>query len=127
MGDQHNLFGRLDYQAHFGSMTTDFTMIRPGAIHLANGGYLLLQVQDLLQDPRSWIKLRRTLKSKQARVEDLGDTVMPFPVVNLQPDAGSQSPNTLRITHLTEASSTAEDRGFDIPLTLEFVALATRA
>lgn len=82
----HNLFGRLDYRQRFGSMTTDFTLIRPGALHHANGGYLVLQAEDLLSDPRSWLKLKRSLRNKQARVEDIGEIVTPLPVVNLIPE-----------------------------------------
>ncbi len=82
----YSIFGRLDYQARFGSMTTDFTLIRPGAIHLANGGYLILQAQDLFTDPRTWIKLKRSLKTQQIRVEDIGDMLVPFPTVTLIPE-----------------------------------------
>lgn len=82
----YNLFGRLDYQPRFGSMTTDFTMIRPGAVHLANGGYLILQAEDLLSDPRSWLKLKRSLRNGQVRVEDIGEMMGPLPVVNLIPE-----------------------------------------
>lgn len=82
----YNLFGRLDYQPRFGSMTTDFTLIRPGALHMANGGYLILQMQDLLTDPRSWIKLKRSLKNKEVRVEDIGEMAPSLPTVNLVPE-----------------------------------------
>ena len=82
----YNLFGRLDYQPRFGAMTTDFTMIRSGALHLANGGYLILQAEDFLSDPRSWLKLKRSLRNKQIRVEDIGETASPLPVVNLIPE-----------------------------------------
>ena len=81
-----NLFGRLDYEPRYGSMTTDFTMIRPGAVHLANGGYLILQAEDLLSDPRSWRKLKQSLRDGQVRVEEIGETAGPFPVVHLIPE-----------------------------------------
>jgi len=83
----YNLFGRLDYEARAGTLTTDFTLIRPGALHLANGGYLILQVQDLLTDPRSWIKLKRSLKCGEAQVEGPGGEVTPLPTVNVIPEA----------------------------------------
>lgn len=82
-----NLFGRLDYQARFGSMMTDFTLIRPGAIHLANGGYLILQAQDALADARCWLKLKHCLKSKEACVGDIAEGLLPLPTVNLIPEA----------------------------------------
>lgn len=82
----HNLVGRIDYEAHFGSLTTDFTHIRPGALHRANGGYIILQLEDVLFDPRAWLMLKRTLKTRELRVEGIGDLVMPFPAVNLTPE-----------------------------------------
>ncbi len=82
----YNLFGRLDYQQRFGGMTTDFTLIRSGALHLANGGYLILQAEDLLSDPRSWLKLKRSLRTKQIRVEDIDQIAAPVPVANLIPE-----------------------------------------
>ena len=83
----YNLFGRLDYQPRLGSLVTDFTQIRPGALHRANGGYLILQALDLLQDPRSWIKLKRSLKSEELRVEDIAAEYTPLPTANLIPEA----------------------------------------
>jgi predicted ATP-dependent protease len=82
----HNLLGRIDYEAHFGSLTTDFTHIRPGALHRANGGYILLQLEDLLFDPRAWLMLKRTLKTRELRVEGIGDLMTPLPAVNLTPE-----------------------------------------
>ena len=80
-----NLFGRIDYVAHFGTLTTDFTQIRPGAVHRANGGYLILQAEELLTDGRAWLMLKRCLKTHEVRVEGLGDLMMPFPAVNVVP------------------------------------------
>ncbi len=82
----HNLLGRIDYEAHFGSLTTDFSHIRPGALHKANGGYLLLQLEDVLFDPRAWLMLKRTLKTRELRVEGIGDLLTPMPAVNLSPE-----------------------------------------
>ncbi|MBE0609654.1 MAG: AAA family ATPase [Dehalococcoidia bacterium] len=82
----HNLLGRIDYEAHFGSFTTDFTHIRPGALHRANGGYLVLQLEDVLFDPRAWLMLKRTLKTRELHVEGVGDLLTPMPAVNLAPE-----------------------------------------
>jgi predicted ATP-dependent protease len=82
-----NLFGRIDYEARFGALTTDFTRIRPGSMHRANGGFLIVQLEDLLSDGRSWLMLKRALKTHEVRVEGIGDLVMPFPAVNLVPEA----------------------------------------
>ncbi len=81
-----NLFGRIDYEARMGALTTDFTRIRPGSAHQANGGYLIIQLEDLLSDGRAWLMLKRALKTHEVRVEGIGDLVMPFPSVNLVPE-----------------------------------------
>jgi lon-related putative ATP-dependent protease len=80
-----NLFGRIDYQVHFGAMTTDFQQIRPGALHLSNGGYLILQLDELLMDARAWIMLKRALKTGEVRVEGIGDGLLQLPMVNMIP------------------------------------------
>ncbi len=82
-----NLFGRIDYQARYGSLTTDFTQVRPGAVHMANGGYLVLQLEELLTDARAWLMLKRALKSREVRVEGVGDLMLPMPTINLVPGA----------------------------------------
>lgn len=67
----YNLFGKVEYKGSFGSMVTDFTMIKPGALHIANGGYLLVQAAELLTNPLSWLMLKRTLKTSALRIENL--------------------------------------------------------
>ena len=64
-----NLFGRIEHRAQFGALVTDFTMIRPGALHRANGGYLVLDARKLLLQPFAWEQLKRALSSEQIRVE----------------------------------------------------------
>jgi len=81
-----NLFGWIDYENRFGSMVTDFTRIHPGAVHRANGGFLILQIQDLLSDGRAWLKLKRTLHAHEAGFDDPADLGIPFPVAGLQPE-----------------------------------------
>ncbi len=66
----HNLFGRTEKEAQFGALTTDFTMIRSGALHKANGGYLILQVEDLLRNPFSYDGLKRDIRDKQIVIEE---------------------------------------------------------
>jgi predicted ATP-dependent protease len=82
-----NLFGRIDYQARFGSFVTDFTQIHAGAVHRANGGFLILQLEELLTDGRAWMMLKRALKSREVRVEGIGELWMPLPATNLVPAA----------------------------------------
>jgi lon-related putative ATP-dependent protease len=84
---QH-LLGRIEKEALFGAFTTDFTMIRPGSLHRANGGYLVLNFDDLLLYPLSWTELKRTLRTGQITVEELSErfgfmetrTVRPEPI-----------------------------------------------
>ena len=66
----HNLLGRTEKEAQFGALTTDFSMIRPGAIHKANGGYLIIPVEDLLRNPFSYDGLKRDLKDRNMAIEE---------------------------------------------------------
>jgi len=59
----YNLIGRVEYENEFGTMITDFTMIKPGLFHQANGGYLILQAKDVLSNVQSWEALKRALKT----------------------------------------------------------------
>ncbi len=82
----YNLFGRIEYNPSFGTMSTDLTLIKAGAIHKANGGYLVVQAVDLLTSPFSWATLKRTLRSQQARIENLGEQYNSIPTVTLSPE-----------------------------------------
>ncbi|MBM3935005.1 MAG: ATP-dependent protease [SAR202 cluster bacterium] len=82
----YNLFGRIEYKARMGAMTTDLTMIKPGALHKANGGYLVLQAKDLLAAPLSWEALKRTLRAGQVRIENIGEQMSPLPSSTLRPE-----------------------------------------
>lgn len=66
----HNLLGRTEKEAQFGALTTDFSMIRAGAIHKANGGYLIIPVEDLLRNPLSYDGLKRDLKDGHIIIEE---------------------------------------------------------
>lgn len=65
-----NLAGCVEYRPKDGALTTDHTMIRAGALHQADGGYLLLQVSDLLSSENGWPCLKRALRHKEARIEE---------------------------------------------------------
>jgi lon-related putative ATP-dependent protease len=65
-----NLFGAMERKASFGALFTDFTMIRSGSIHRANGGYLVIKARDLLKWYLSWESLKRALKSREILMED---------------------------------------------------------
>jgi lon-related putative ATP-dependent protease len=81
----YNLFGRIDYKALVGTLVTDLSMIKAGAMHRANGGYLVLQARDLLTSPLSWETLKRTLRSGEIRVENIGEQYGPLPSETLRP------------------------------------------
>jgi len=70
-----HLLGRIEKEALFGALTTDFTMIRSGSLHRANGGYLVVNFDDLLLYPISWMELKRTLRTGQISVEEWGDRI----------------------------------------------------
>jgi lon-related putative ATP-dependent protease len=81
----YNLFGRVDYRSQLGAVTTDHTMIKAGAVHRANGGYLILQALDALTTPLVWETLKRTIRSKESRIENLGEQYSAIPVATLNP------------------------------------------
>ncbi len=69
----YNLVGRVEYENRFGTVVTDFTMIKPGALHRANGGYLVLQARDLLTSLQSWEVLKRVLRTNEIRIENISE------------------------------------------------------
>jgi len=81
-----NLLGRIDHQAYMGSLITDFTMIKPGALHKANGGYLILDARKLLFQPYSWETLKRTLQSHEIRIESLERALSLISASSLEPE-----------------------------------------
>jgi lon-related putative ATP-dependent protease len=66
----HNLAGRIEYDVKFGVPTTDFSNIKAGALHRANGGYLVLRAGDVLRHSHAWQALKRALNSGQVRIEE---------------------------------------------------------
>jgi lon-related putative ATP-dependent protease len=66
-----NLIGILEREARMGTLYTDFTMIRPGSVLKANGGYLILDITDLLSTPFAWDSLKRVLQDGQVNIEDI--------------------------------------------------------
>ena len=68
-----NLLGCVERESEMGALVTDFTLIRAGSLHRANGGFLILHVEDLLQHPTAWEGLLRALRANAARIEDTGE------------------------------------------------------
>ena len=81
-----NLIGRLEHIAQLGALVTDFTLIKPGALHRANGGYLLLDVRKVLMQPFAWDALKRALQTREIRIESLGQMVSLVSTVSLEPE-----------------------------------------
>ncbi len=81
-----NLIGRVENISHLGALVTDFNLIRPGALHRANGGYLLLEASKLLLSPYAWEGLKRALRSKRVKIESLGEALSLASTYSLEPD-----------------------------------------
>jgi lon-related putative ATP-dependent protease len=81
-----NLVGRIEHVAQFGALVTDYSMIRPGALHRANGGYLILDADRLLTEPLAWNALKRTLFAKEIRIESAGQMLSLVSTVTLEPE-----------------------------------------
>ncbi len=80
-----NLVGRIEHVAQMGALKTDFTLIQSGALHRANGGYLILDALRLLAQPFAWEALKRALRSRQIHMESLGQALSLVSTVSLQP------------------------------------------
>ncbi|MDO8206201.1 MAG: AAA family ATPase [Gallionella sp.] len=81
-----NLVGRIEHVAQFGALVTDFTLIKPGALHRANGGYLLLDIRKVLVQPFAWEALKRAMQSGEIRIESLGQMYSLVSTVSLEPE-----------------------------------------
>ncbi len=82
----NNLFGLIEKEAQFGALYTDFTMIRGGSLHKANGGYLALRIEDLLTNFQSWEGLKRTLRDKKLAIEDISERLGFVATKTLRPE-----------------------------------------
>jgi len=81
-----NLLGRIEHRAQFGTLVTDFTLVKAGALHRANGGYLILEAKDVLRSFMAWESLRKTLKSRSIRIEEPLEELRLVSAVSLQPE-----------------------------------------
>ncbi len=82
-----NLLGNIEYMSQHGVLVTNYRLIKPGAIHRANGGYLLLDVRSVLMEPFSWAALKRTLRQREIRIEDVGHFLGLTSTVSIEPDS----------------------------------------
>lgn len=83
----YNLFGRIEHRVQYGVAITDFTMIKAGSIHRANGGYLVVNALDLLRNIFSYDALKRAIKNREIKVEDVWEQYRLMSTVTLKPEA----------------------------------------
>lgn len=81
----HNLIGRIEHEVILGATRTDFTMIRPGAFHRANGGYLIIPARDLLINPYAWEGMKRVLRDGSIRIIELSGQLGLVSTATLEP------------------------------------------
>lgn len=81
-----NLLGRIENMVHMGTLVSNFTLIRAGALHRANGGFLMLDALKVLQQPYAWEGLKRCLKAGSVRIESLSDLIGLTSTVQLEPE-----------------------------------------
>ena len=82
----NSIFGGLEYENHYGSLKTDFTMIKPGLLHQANGGYIMFQAKDLLTNPICYEALKKALRIDQLVIENPAEQRTSFTLVNIKPE-----------------------------------------
>ena len=80
-----NLVGRVEHMAQMGALLTDFNLIQPGALHKANGGYLILDARKVLTQPYSWEGLKRALQAGEVKIESVGQMLSLVSTVSLEP------------------------------------------
>lgn len=81
-----NLVGRVEMRAQFGTLVTDYRHIKPGALHRANGGYLLLDARVLLRQPMAWEGLKQALRNRRIRIEDANPVPGVLATTTLSPE-----------------------------------------
>lgn len=81
-----NLFGRIEYVAKMGMLDTDHTMLRAGAIHRSNGGYLVFDAKNVLSEPYVWQTLKQVLFSGSEAIENLEHKIGLLSTVSLKPE-----------------------------------------
>ena len=83
----YNLLGHVEQLTHNGTITTDFTLIRPGSMHRANGGFLMIEAEQLLEQPYAWQGLKRALKSGQLKLSSLEHMLTLTGSISIEPAA----------------------------------------
>ena len=81
-----NLVGDIEHSAQMGTLVTDFTLIKPGALHRSNGGYLILDARRLLFEPFAWEALKKAIRTRQIRIESLAQLYSLVSTISLEPE-----------------------------------------
>ena len=82
----HNIFGKLEYENYYGSLKTDYTMLKAGLLQKANGGYIIFQAKDLLENQMCYNALKKALRMKVASIENTADQRSSMVMVSLKPE-----------------------------------------
>ena len=82
----YNLLGRIEYQGQFATTVTDHTMVKPGSLARANGGYLIIRLRDLLANPQALDGLKRALSSQRLAIENIAEAYGLVPTSGLRPE-----------------------------------------
>ena len=81
-----NLFGKLEYENYYGALKTDYTMLKPGLMHRANGGYIIFQAKDLLANGICYEELKRVLRIKQLTIDNVNEQRSSMAMISLKPE-----------------------------------------
>jgi predicted ATP-dependent protease len=95
----YNLFGRVERRAQFGTLSADFTLIRAGSYARANGGFLVVNVNDVLMNAGVWETLKRTVKNKEVRIEEIAEQFGLVPVAAMRPSSIPVNVKVIMIGH----------------------------
>lgn len=82
----YNLVGRIEHRAEFGTLVTDYSAIKAGSLHRANGGYLIIDTLDLLRNPLAWDALKRALRSAEIKIEEMAQQLGLIATATLAPE-----------------------------------------
>jgi len=82
----HNIFGKLEYENYYGALKTDFTMLKPGLLHKANGGYIIFQATELLSNSLCYDSLKKALRTKELGIENAADPRSSMVMISLKPE-----------------------------------------
>ena len=81
-----NLIGRIEFESQLGTLSTDFSMIKPGALHMANGGFLVIDTREILMEPFAWDALKQALKTAKISIYSPGERMSLVSTVSLVPE-----------------------------------------